>query len=81
MIQDEFNRTRVYHGVNVVYKIPPYYPSQDEFNSTTSFNDDDARLLISNGMNVIRLYVSWEGTEPSRNQYNYTYLDQIKKIV
>ena len=32
-------------------------------------------------MNLIRLYVSWEGTEPVKGQYNVTYLEEVKKIV
>lgn len=30
---DEFGRTRLYHGVNVVYKIFPFYPDTETFNS------------------------------------------------
>lgn len=30
---DEFGRTRLYHGVNVVYKIFPFYPNTETFDS------------------------------------------------
>ena len=26
MMQDQYKRTVIFHGVNVVYKIPPYIP-------------------------------------------------------
>jgi endoglycosylceramidase len=32
-------------------------------------------------MNVIRLYVAWEGVEPVRGQYNMTYLQELKGVV
>jgi hypothetical protein len=27
LIQDQYNRYTIFHGVNVVYKIAPFYPS------------------------------------------------------
>jgi len=32
-------------------------------------------------MNVIRLYVAWEGIEPERGQFNETYIEQLRGIV
>ncbi len=32
-------------------------------------------------MNVIRLHVAWEGVEPARGMYNYSYLNELRKIV
>ena len=29
--RDEFNRTRIFHGQNVVVKLPPYIPTQGSF--------------------------------------------------
>lgn len=33
------------------------------------------------GFNSIRLYLAWEGFEPIRHQYNYTYLEQLRSII
>ena len=77
---DQYSRSIIYHGVNVVYKIPPYYPNYITFNTNNSFTTQDMQNLNDWGMNVIRLYVAWEGTEPIRGSYNLTYLDVIRNI-
>jgi beta-galactosidase GanA len=60
----------------VVYKPSPFYPPDlNNFTAETSFCEEDAKNLISWGFNLIRLYISWEGTEPQRGIYNTTYLE------
>jgi endoglycosylceramidase len=71
---DEHNRFRVMHGLNVVYKEFPYYPGRKEFNSNDSLVAEDFVNLKNWGFNSLRLYIAWEGFEPKRLQYNYTYL-------
>ncbi|KAG2377959.1 hypothetical protein C9374_008581 [Naegleria lovaniensis] len=78
---DETNRTRIFHGVNVVYKIAPFHPDRFNFNTNTSLTDKDLQNLRNWGFNVIRLYLSWEGTEPRRGQYNTNYLATLRDIV
>ncbi|CAK62820.1 unnamed protein product (macronuclear) [Paramecium tetraurelia] len=81
-IVDSDGLRRVFHGVNVVYKLPPFYPPVSEgFDPNDSLSDFDLDNLISWGMTFIRLHVAWEGVEPVRGQYNYTYLEEIDKIV
>ena len=58
---DEFNRTRLFRGVNVVYKDPPYLPKMDRFNANLSFVQDDVLYLKSMGVNLIRLSLMWPG--------------------
>jgi endoglycosylceramidase len=65
----------VLHGLNQVYKIPPFEPSAD------GFGDDDAKFLADNGFNVIRLGVIWAGVEPEPGVFNDAYLDSIKQTV
>lgn len=36
---DENNRAVLFHGVNVVYKMDPFIPSQGEFDPENSLND------------------------------------------
>ncbi|KAI9203944.1 glycoside hydrolase superfamily [Polychytrium aggregatum] len=78
---DQHQRVRIFHGVNVVYKLFPYVPSTDAFDPFDSFSEEDARLLWSNGMNLIRLAVMWPGVEPQRSVRNQSYIEQIRKIV
>lgn len=78
---DDAGRERYFHGVNVVYKAPPYVPITDHFDLQYSFAEQDAALLESLGLNVIRLGVMWPGVEPQRAAFNDTYLDIIAGIV
>ena len=41
---DSYQRQTIFHGVNVVYKGPPWHPSNTNFNPTTSFADDDTNI-------------------------------------
>lgn len=68
--------------VNAVYKVAPFYPPiDDHFDANDSLADIDFENLRSWGMNVIRLHVAWEAFEPVKGQYNYTYFEQLQKIV
>jgi endoglycosylceramidase len=76
LLIDEFGRYRIYHGVNVVYKDSPFYPPNlDSFEAVTSFCEEDAKNLKMWGFNILRLYMSWEGVEPERGNYNTSYLE------
>jgi len=78
---DDQNREVYFHGINVVYKIPPWIPPVDKFNPLTSFSSEDIQFLKDIGHNIIRLGVQWPGVEPNRGEYNSTYLDVVKSIV
>lgn len=74
---DESGRNLVFHGVNAVYKVFPFYPIYSHFHSNNSLSDLDFKNLKSWGMNFIRFYVAWEGVEPQRGNYNFTYLKEL----
>ncbi|KAN0030386.1 hypothetical protein ACTA71_010151 [Dictyostelium dimigraforme] len=78
---DQYNRVRLFHGVNVVYKIPPYHPSLVGFDPVTSFSSEDIENLVEWGFNAVRLGVMWPGVEPVKDEYNQTYLDVMSKLV
>jgi endoglycosylceramidase len=61
----------ILHGVNMVYKRPPYYPAAG------GFSDDDATFLERNGFNTVRLGVIYKAVEPSPGTYDDGYLAQI----
>jgi hypothetical protein len=77
---DEHGRERIFKGVNVVVKGPPWMPSINGFDSNTSLVAEDFILLRSLGVNIIRLGVMWPGVEPERGVYNLTYLAAMKDL-
>lgn len=69
---DEYNRTKIFHGINLINKKEPYYPI---------LSGNQIQDLVNNGFNVVRLGCLWIGFEPTRYQYNYTYLSEIEDII
>ena len=42
MFEDSFGRSVLFHGVNIVYKIPPYLPTlEGSFHAEHSLNAED----------------------------------------
>jgi endoglycosylceramidase len=72
---DADGRVVVLHGLNQVYKVPPYEPSAD------GFGDDDAAFLATNGFNAMRVGVIWEAVEPQPGSYDDNYLASIAQTV
>jgi endoglycosylceramidase len=62
-LTDEHGRMVLLHGVNVVYKHPPYevYPAPGK---PWNFTARDASLTARLGFNVVRLGMTWSGLEP-----------------
>ncbi|TNV80334.1 hypothetical protein FGO68_gene8931 [Halteria grandinella] len=78
---DDSNRTVIFHGVNMVYKVPPYIPQGSNFDPELSVTDQDIEDLVRWGFNFVRLGVMWEAVERGPSQYNMTYLDEVEKLV
>src|SRR3989442_15913063 len=74
-IKDKAGRVLFLHGVNAVWKRPPYTPS------SAYLDGRDADFLAANGLNSVRLGVLWVGVEPSRDAFDDAYLDRIMRIV
>ena len=72
---DTFGRTTLLHGVNVVYKVSPYIPSDGAFDAENSLNDEDIENMQKWGMNFVRLGVMWEAVERQEGVYDEAYLD------
>ncbi|MBW0018688.1 MAG: cellulase family glycosylhydrolase [Mycobacterium sp.] len=72
---DAAGRAVVLHGLNQVYKVPPYLPSAD------GFGDDDATFLAANGFNAMRVGVIWAAVEPQPGSYDDNYLAGIAQTV
>lgn len=70
-ITDATGRVVLLHGVNMVYKRPPYTPA------AAGFDGPDADFLAANGFNTVRLGLIYAGVEPAPGVYDESYLDQI----
>jgi endoglycosylceramidase len=62
-LYDQQGRVVFLHGVNAVYKRPPYelYPAPGK---PWNFTAADASLMARLGLNVVRLGMTWKGLEP-----------------
>ena len=65
-------RYAIFHGVNVVVKLPPFIPDTEKFDPYISFTDKDIEILKNLGMNLVRLGIIWESIEYSEKSYNKT---------
>ena len=74
-ITDAAGRVRIVHGVNMVYKLPPYDPA------AAGFGDDDAAFLARIGFNAVRVGIIWKALEPSPGTYEDAYLARIASTV
>ncbi|HXZ62527.1 MAG TPA: cellulase family glycosylhydrolase, partial [Acidimicrobiales bacterium] len=62
-LYDREGRIVFFHGVNAVYKLPPYelYPDRGK---PWNLSAADASLMAQLGFNVVRLGMTWRGLEP-----------------
>jgi endoglycosylceramidase len=72
---DATGRVVMFHGVNMVNKLPPYTPS------AAGFGEVDAKLIAGAGWNVVRVGVLYSGVEPSPGTYDEAYLNRIAETV
>jgi len=74
-ITDARGRVVIVHGINMVYKLAPYYPA------AVGFGDDDAAFLARIGFNAVRVGVIWKAVEPLPGVYDDAYLARIAGTV
>ena len=74
-VTDATGRVVIVHGINMVYKLPPYYPA------AAGFGNDDAAFLQSVGFNAVRVGVIWKAVEPEPGVYDDGYLNRIAQTV
>ncbi|MER6362659.1 cellulase family glycosylhydrolase [Kitasatospora sp. NPDC001527] len=72
-LTDDQGRVVTVHGVNLVYKNPPYFPAAG------GFGEEDARFLAENGFNAVRLGFAWSAVEPQPGVYDDAYIEQIRQ--
>ncbi len=74
-VVDDEERTVILRGYNVEALLEyPDHPSGP-------LDEEDAVLMQSSGMNVVRLPLSWSLIEPTRGQFSADYLDRIVAAV
>jgi endoglycosylceramidase len=74
---DPQGRIVLLHGVNAVWKLPPYVaPDTPE-----GFTAADADFLAANGFDAVRLGVLFSGVMPKQGQIDSSYLDSVDRIV
>jgi endoglycosylceramidase len=74
-LTDAAGRVVLLHGVNMVEKQAPYYPS------AFGFSDQDASFLAANGLYLVRLGVLATGLMPRPGQLDQSYLDHLAATV
>jgi endoglycosylceramidase len=74
-ITDAKGRVTVLHGLNMVYKRPPYAPD------AIGFGDDDAAFLARQGFNTVRVGLIYKAVEPVPGTYDDAYLARIEATV
>ncbi|UTI65448.1 cellulase family glycosylhydrolase [Paraconexibacter antarcticus] len=74
-LTDVRGRTLVLHGVNMVYKRPPYTVQ------AAGFGADDADFLKAEGLDTVRLGVIWKALEPRPGVYDDAYVVQLHATV
>jgi endoglycosylceramidase len=74
-VTDANGRVVILHGINMVYKLPPYFPA------AAGFGNDDAAFLQRIGFNAVRVGVIWKALEPRPGVYDTGYLSQIASTV
>ena len=79
--RDAAGRARIFHGQNVVVKLPGYIPTQDAFDYDMSISTQDLQNLKDWGCKFIRLGVMWESVETAPGVYDLEYLNKIDALI
>jgi endoglycosylceramidase len=74
-LTDAQGRVVVTHGENVVAKVSPWATS------AFGFGEDDAKFLVQNGFDTVRLGVLWAGVEPEPGVYDDAMLARVREVV
>lgn len=75
---DQFGRVVIIHGLNFVWKRPPYVPP----NTPAGFTEADAEWLEEHGFNGARIGMLWPGVTPSQpNVADKTYFQRWDRVI
>ena len=75
---DQHGRVVIVHGLNLVWKRPPYVPP----NTAGGFTDADATWLADHGFNGARIGTLWAGIQPDGPAtVDRTYFDKWQRVM
>lgn len=74
VIRDEYGRERIFKGINICFKSP-------KFNKYDKAFAIFKKIIADNGVNIVRLGVTWEILEPKEHEYNTKVISSIKSFV
>ena len=76
---DEFGRERIFHGINAVYKNPPFLP----VSPSAAWVIDQSVLtkFKALGVNVLRVGLMYAGAMPEKGKLDSTYFDMVETFV
>lgn len=77
---DEYQRQRIFNGVNIVYK-QAGKNSDGKILYNANITEEEVKQLKDRGVNVIRAGLTWAGTEPERGKYNVEYLNGFRNTL
>ncbi|HNF48865.1 MAG TPA: cellulase family glycosylhydrolase [Chitinophagales bacterium] len=79
-IYDAAGRYMILRGVN--YNCLGYYwQANSQVAVQKQPEEADFKLMATYGFNCVRLLFSWSKLEPAQGQYDYNYIEQIKKYI
>jgi endoglycosylceramidase len=76
-LADASGRVVLLHGVNAVWKRPPYAPPA----TPAGFTAHDADWIAAQGFNTVRLGVIFAGVMPRRGVVDRSYLEKVARVV
>lgn len=79
-IYDQQGRFVLLRGVNY-NSLGDYWQSNSAIATVKPYEKNDFALMASYGFNCVRLLFSWSALEPSRGNYDYTYIQKIKQAI
>ncbi len=68
-LTDRYGRTVIMHGVNLVYKVPPF-EVEVQGSGPNVLTVPEVQRMASLGFDVVRLGIIWKGLEPGTSQIN-----------
>jgi endoglycosylceramidase len=74
---DQDGRVVLLHGVNAVWKLPPYLPPA----TAEGFIAKDADFLADNGFNTVRVGILFSGVMPQPGVIDASYLDRWQRVI
>ena len=77
---DSNGSVRIFHGLNIAYKIPPYFPDTDYYSNNDSLTYEDVLRIKRWGFNLVRLGVFWAGVNPSEGYSTNFYLNNEQNL-